>query len=270
MASAPKRKAAEITDFYSPNDDVTQEYLCPITQELPLEPCTAEDGHCYDKWAFEKWAKTKKEGELKSPMTNQPMGTKLYPAVQVRNAIDRLIKKGIIAGEGARLWKEKQDEMASMTKEMRETMAKAHQGEVEAMRGVGFAYRDGKHGVKKNETVALKWFSEAAKHDDPFSIVSIGIFYLNGTAVKANLAEAMLWLTRAAMLGSEHAGITIGHYYSGQLKNVASIENDEHAEYWYRKSLNDAKDKDSVADSREMRDKWLAKHGGGRGEVSDW
>ena len=270
MASAPKRKAAEITDFYSPNDDVTQEYLCPITQELPLEPCTAEDGHCYDKWAFEKWAKTKQEGELKSPMTNQPMGTKLYPAVQVRNAIERLIKKGIIAGEGARLWKEKQDEMASMTTEMRETMAKAHQGEVEPMRRVGFAYRDGTNGVKKNEVVALKWFSQAAKHDDPFSIVSIGIFYLNGTAVKVNLTEAMLWLTRAAMLGSEHAGITIGHYYSGQLQNQACIENDEHAEYWYRKSLNDVKHKDSVAESREMRDKWLAKHGGGRGEVSDW
>ena len=109
-----------------------------------------------------------------------------------------MIKKGIIAGEGARLWKEKQDEMVSMTKEMRETMAKAHQGEVEPMRRVGFSYRDGTNGVKKNEAVALKWFSEAAKHDDPFSIVSIGIFYLNGTAVKLNLAEAMLWLTRAA------------------------------------------------------------------------
>ena len=82
-----KRKFANTAPSFTPDDDVLQEYLCPITQELPLEPCTAEDGHCYDKWAFEKWAKTKKEGELKSPMTNQPMGTKLYPAVQVRNAI---------------------------------------------------------------------------------------------------------------------------------------------------------------------------------------
>ena len=65
-----KRKAAEIAPSFTPNDDVFNEYVCPITQELPREPCMAEDGHCYDRWAFKKWAQRQKEGELKSPMTS--------------------------------------------------------------------------------------------------------------------------------------------------------------------------------------------------------
>jgi len=258
-----KRKAAEIAPSFTPNDDVYEEYVCPITQELPREPCMAEDGHCYDRWAFEKWAKTQKQGELKSPMTNQLMGPKLYPALQVRNAIHRLIKTGIIAGEAAQKWKAQQDELEAMTKDMRETMSKAYMGEVRAMRDCGFAYRDGKHGIKKNSLVALKWFREAAKHDDAYAIVSIGIFYLNGTAVVRSYPEAMLWLTRAAMLGSEHACITIASYYAGvAVKSAKVLQPDkEYAIHWFKKSL-DASEQDSVESSRGRRDEWMAKHSG--------
>ena len=260
-----KRKAAEIAPSFSPNDDIFEEYVCPITQELPREPCMAEDGICYDRWAFEKWAKTQKAGELKSPMTNQLMGAKLYPALQVRNAIHRLIKTGIIAGEGAQKWKEQQDELEAMTKDMRETMSKAYMGDVRAMRDCGFAYRDAKHGIKKNSPVALKWFREAAKHDDPYAIVSIGVFYLNGTAVERNYPEAMIWLTRAAMLGSEHACITIASYYAGiALKTTKVLRPDkEYALYWFRKSLDEHNERDSVESSRGRRDEWMAKHSGG-------
>jgi TPR repeat protein len=258
-----KRKAVEIAPSFTANGDVFDEYVCPITQELPLEPCMAEDGHCYDRWAFEKWAQTQKAGELKSPMTNQLMSAKLYPALQVRNAIHQLIKTGIIAGEAAQKWKEKQDELEAMTKDMRETMSKAYMGDARAMRDCGFAYRDGKNGIKKMPVVALKWFREAAKHDDPYAIVSIGIFYLNGTAVPRNYPEAMIWLTRAAILGSEHACITIASYYGGiDAKTTKVMRPDkEHALYWFRKSM-DAAERDSIESSRVRRNEWMAKHSG--------
>lgn len=258
-----KRKAAEIAPSFTPNDDVFNEYVCPITQELPREPCMAEDGHCYDRWAFKKWAQRQKEGELKSPMTNQPMDAKLYPALQVRNAIHQLIKTGIIAGEAAQKWKEQQDELEAMTKDMRETVSKAYMGDVRAMRDCGFAYRDGKNGIKKRPVVALKWFREAAKHEDPYAIVSIGIFYLNGTAVERNYPEAMVWLTRAAILGSEHACITIASYYGAvALKNTKVMRpNKEHALYWFTKSM-EATERDSVESSRVRRNEWMAKHSG--------
>tara|TARA_B100001094_G_scaffold327755_1_gene386661 strand:+ start:769 stop:1596 length:828 start_codon:yes stop_codon:yes gene_type:complete len=267
QASEPKvgekRKAAEIAPSFTPNDDLFNEYVCPITQELPREPCMAEDGHCYDRWAFEKWAQTQKAGELKSPMTNQLMGTTLYPAFQVRNAIFRLINMGIIAGEAAQKWKEQQEELDEMTKDMREKLCQAYKGDVRAMRDMGFTYRDGKHGMKKNSAVALKWFLEAAKHDDPFAIVSIGVFYLNGTAVVRSYPEAMVWLTRAAMLGSEHACITIASYYAGLPKtNKVMRQDKECALYWFRKSMDEHNERDSVESSRVRRDEWMAKHSG--------
>ena len=56
-----KRKFASTAPSFTPDDDVIQEFLCPITQELPIEPCYAKDGHVYDQWALEKWMDTVKE-----------------------------------------------------------------------------------------------------------------------------------------------------------------------------------------------------------------
>ena len=36
-------------------DDVAEEYVCPITAELPIDPVTAEDGRFYERHAIEEW-----------------------------------------------------------------------------------------------------------------------------------------------------------------------------------------------------------------------
>ena len=35
-------------------DEVAEEYVCPITAELPIDPVTAEDGRCYERCAIEE------------------------------------------------------------------------------------------------------------------------------------------------------------------------------------------------------------------------
>ena len=55
-----KRKAAEpateqASKFKKTVDDSASEFLCPITQELPLDPVTAEDGRVYERGAIEEW-----------------------------------------------------------------------------------------------------------------------------------------------------------------------------------------------------------------------
>jgi hypothetical protein len=60
---APKRKAAaaaepateQATKFKKVMDESAAEFLCPITQELPIDPVTAEDGHVYERSAIEEW-----------------------------------------------------------------------------------------------------------------------------------------------------------------------------------------------------------------------
>ena len=260
--SGQKRKAeAEPTPEYrvpSPcDDDVLGEYRCPITQELPVDAVTAQDGHTYERAAIEDWLERAKDGEAKSPMTNEFMGKTLVPAMQTRNAIERLINKGIIQGEAARTWTEKQAELLAIDKDKRPVLAKAHKGDVPSMRTIGYCYRDGSHGFKMDIDKARELFSKAAVHDDAHAIVSLGIFHLNGTGVPRDATRAMIDLTRAAMLGSEHAAITIGNELRGAW--VKSYDPDETIR-WYQYSKK-CKLKDSVESSRTRRDNYLRDRG---------
>ena len=254
-----KRKAeVEPPDEYrvpSPCDDeMIEEYKCPITCDLPSWPVVAEDGMTYDRPAIEEWFQ---KGLGKSPMTNEPMGTRLVDAVQTRNAIERLINKGIIQGEAARTWTEKQAELLAIDKDKRPVLAKAHKGDVPSMRTIGYCYRDGSHGFKMDIDKARELFSKAAVHDDAHAIVSLGIFHLNGTGVPRDATRAMIDLTRAAMLGSEHAAITIGNELrAGWVKRYDPDETIR----WYQYSKK-CKLKDSVESSRTRRDNYLRDRG---------
>ena len=86
-------------------DDVAEEYVCPITAELPVDPVTVEDGRCYERHAIEEWFARQDDDELRSPVTNEPMGKRLFPAVQVRNSLTRLVESGAISGSKADAWK---------------------------------------------------------------------------------------------------------------------------------------------------------------------
>ena len=82
---APKRKAAapateqaepateQANKFKKTVDDSASEILCPITQELPIDPVMAEDGRVYERSAIEDWLKLKST----SPKTNKPTNGKL-------------------------------------------------------------------------------------------------------------------------------------------------------------------------------------------------
>ena len=107
---APKRRCAESepeTEKHSKRfkvmeqcvDDTAEELVCPITFELPVDPVTAEDGRVYERRAIEAWIA--RPGELKSPTANTPMGPRLFPAKQVRNVIERMVRTGAISGPKA-------------------------------------------------------------------------------------------------------------------------------------------------------------------------
>ena len=84
-----KRKAeVEPPDEYrvpSPCDDeMIEEYKCPITQELMVDPHVCADGHSYERDAIAAWL----ERHDTSPQTNLPLAHKhLVPNITLRNAI---------------------------------------------------------------------------------------------------------------------------------------------------------------------------------------
>lgn len=68
---------------------IAKEFVCPISLELPLDAVTAEDGWIYDRASIS--AHMAMQGDyVRSPMTNEPMGSRLLPAWQVRSVIELL------------------------------------------------------------------------------------------------------------------------------------------------------------------------------------
>ena len=94
IARAPKRSVSEASvgsteeakRFRSAIDRMADEWMCPITQELPLHPVMAEDGRFYERSAIVQWFRTVL-GDVKSPVTNLPMGMALNAGPQVRYTI---------------------------------------------------------------------------------------------------------------------------------------------------------------------------------------
>lgn len=244
------------------------EYKCPITQELPTEPVMAEDGRCYEASAIEDWfsKQTCESAIAKSPITNEWIGRKLVPAVQIRNSIERLIDTGLIVGEPARTWKEKVGDTARMTPEMRKIWQNAQKGEKGAMADVGFAYQLGTDGLPKNFDKAVTWFRKAALQSEPHAVGALGVLYVNGTGVKQCYGRAFIELSRAATLGSEHAAISIARRLAAG-SGVKEKDMDA-ARFWFNLSKTCEK-KDSSEKYAKQRDEWLAKHGTNHTHSSD-
>ena len=139
----PKRAAAEESQeetqackrYRQAIDDVAEEYVCPITAELPIDPVTAEDGRFYERHAIEEWFSRQPEAQVKSPVTNELMGKRLFPAVQVRNSLKRLVESGAISGSKADAWKKAMADEAKVAR----LRVKADGGDADAMDVLGCA-----------------------------------------------------------------------------------------------------------------------------------
>lgn len=77
----------KIKQFY--NDKIPEDFYCPITQEIFVDPVMADDGNTYERAAIESWL-------LKhdtSPLTNVKLNSKyLVPNLTVKKLVDEFIK----------------------------------------------------------------------------------------------------------------------------------------------------------------------------------
>ena len=74
--------------------NISENYICPITQEIMLDPVILEDGHTYEREAISDWLKFRNT----SPNTNQQLSSKvMIPNIALKNLIQELedlAKKG--------------------------------------------------------------------------------------------------------------------------------------------------------------------------------
>ena len=234
-------------------DEVAEEYVCPITAELPIDPVTAEDGRCYERCAIEEWFERQPQPRVKSPVTNEPMGKRLFPAVQVRNSLKRLVESGAISGSKADAWKKAMAGEAIVAA----LRAKAESGDAEAMRKLGHRHRDGKLGLKKDEAQGFMWVKRAADLKDAKALSSCGVCYLNGQGVERSSSRGLTMLGGAALLGSEHACGLLGQANAEGLDGFE--KNPQEATRWYREMLK-CDGRDSSENIRKQAAAWLQEH----------
>ena len=85
---------------------MVDEFLCPITLALPFDPVVAEDGRVYERKAIEKHIRlSRRNGGIKSPITNEPMGPNILASLQIKNAIEKAIDSGKLDEEISKPWK---------------------------------------------------------------------------------------------------------------------------------------------------------------------
>jgi len=261
----PKRAASEETQAETPAetlqackryrqaiDDVADEYVCPITAELPIDPVTAEDGRCYERCAIEEWFSKIPEPQVKSPVTNEPMGKRLLPAVQLCNTLKRLVESGAISGSKADAWKKAMAEEA----EVAALRAQAEGGDATAMRWLGISYRDGKRGLKQDYTQAFTWLKRAADLKDARALTACGNAYLAGQGVEKSIVRAVSMFSMAAGMGSEHACSVLG------LANVMGVgfdKDEQEATRWYRE-MQKCGTRNASEEMRERAAAWLREH----------
>eukprot|EP01028_Stygiella_incarcerata_P004420 TRINITY_DN1966_c0_g1_i3.p1 TRINITY_DN1966_c0_g1~~TRINITY_DN1966_c0_g1_i3.p1 ORF type:complete len:136 (-),score=33.01 TRINITY_DN1966_c0_g1_i3:134-541(-) len=79
------RENLEASLEYSPFDSVPDEFLCPITRAVMIDPVVTMDGHTYDRDAIARWL----QDSDRSPMTNRPLSSKqLIPNLTLKKVID--------------------------------------------------------------------------------------------------------------------------------------------------------------------------------------
>ena len=229
-----KKKAEEepateqATKFRKVIDDGADELVCPITQELPVNPVTAEDGRVYERSAITEWL----EKNAKSPHTNEPMGKKLLPATQVKNLISSMVRSGAISGEKAGAWTKKLEG----EKVVEATRLRAEAGDSDAMVDISMWYRDGDHGLEKSAVERYKWAKRAADLDNAEAINDVGFCLYYGQGIEANRALANVLCAQAATMGVDHACYLLAlRYVKG---NETGLPKDlERAQYWAKKAL---------------------------------
>ena len=218
--------AAENMKIRSVIDSVANDWLCPLTHELPFDPVTAEDGHIYERAAIEELLK-KQGNSLKSPMTGKRMGPQLTSSVQARNTIQKLVRSGVITGPKAEPWRQR-----IMQEEERSKMiARAEGGDRDAMYQLGNWYFSGGKGLTKDTAQAIKWFREGARSGDASAMYSLAVGLYKGVGCEQNKAHGIGLIFRAAEMGSAAAAFDLGEAFD---EGTIGLPQDKwEARYWY-------------------------------------
>ena len=206
-------------------NDVAADLVCPITQELPIEPVMAEDNKIYEKKAILEWLSR----DATSPVTRARMGSRLLPAIQTRNTIEALVNSGAIGDELTTAWKQK----LADEKLVKEMHAKAEGGDGSAMYRLGGWCNSGMNGLTKDDVQARAWYERSAAARHPKGMASFGQCLLLGIGGPQDNALGLVNLMDSAHLGSDFGTFLLGQAF---FEGIWGLPKDPvRARFWIKK-----------------------------------
>ena len=222
-----------------------KEYSCPLSLDLPVEPVIAEDGRTYNRADIKKHIDNAHDPndaqdeykKLRSPVTNQKMGPKLLPAVQVQNMIRSLVESGAIDEDDAKQWKEVHD-----------ARTEANNGDPSAMCTLSNWYYFGSNGLVKDYELSFSWTKKAADLGNNPGKAAAGYMLYAGQGTKRRCAEGALLLGFAAAKGSSNAAYYLAelHYEGGDEEKGYFGKDNVNARFWLEESMRLRKEGDLV------------------------
>ena len=170
---------------------------------------TAEDGRVYERNAIQSHIDASKSNgrTLKSPMTNQPIGTKLLANPQARNIIEAAIQNGDMREDLARGWEEKM----RLKQELESSLRAARAGHGGDAVKVAETFQFGTEITKKDSVEAAKWWKVAAQAGECLGLL------MHGRTILSTSPEdkyGVSCLTEAAASGCSLACLYVGEIYS--------------------------------------------------------
>ena len=176
-------------------------------------------GQVYEREEIEKYIRSQGSPVI-SPVTQQQMDKKLFPALRVRNSIEHLVNSGAIDGELAETWKNG-CAVADLKK-------KAEGGDAAAMHTLGDWYLNGQNELPQDEKKAYRWYCRAY-------VCGAGIEAKN-KANDIDNKQAVREKKEQAEGGSAEAMYIIGKWYENGMRGLEQSYAD--AFKWYGKASN--------------------------------
>ncbi len=69
---------------------ILDEFICPISQQIMLDPVNTCDGHIFERIFIEKWLKTRNT----SPITNLPLeNNQIFPIIYLKTKISEFLEQ---------------------------------------------------------------------------------------------------------------------------------------------------------------------------------
>ena len=181
------------------------------------------------------------------------MGTRLLPALQVKNMIRTMVISGALTGDKVDAWKLKLEDEG----EVAEVRRKAEAGNGAAMYDLGLWYKFGRKGLAEDVAKAFEWFEKSHEAGYASGTGCLGECYLDGAGVPKCPMRGAVLIGRSAERGSKKACYNLGRAYA---EGVWGFPEDEKMARQYYSMVASAENDDCADASKEEAATWLLAH----------